>query len=185
MAQTIAAQRGSTTVTCDGQTSVTLFTQSTGTATRVILNSVSWSTPNGTNYPRCSLMININGTGNETCVALLSSTNPSSSGGQTMFPNSTYSPLTGMQSTSNYISRWLPVNQSGSGSNMLGKNLTNGYWTIAGPNGATQASTEGSLEFVPSQFWMNSGDSLRFRCYRGGTTESATIYYSFTTITES
>ena len=185
MAQTIVAQRGSTTVTSNGTTSVTLFTQSSGIATRVILNSVSWSTPNGTNYPRCSLMVNINGTGNETCVALLGGTHPSSSGGQTLFPSNTYSPLEGMQATSNYVSRWTVTNMSGSASNMLGKNLQNGYWGFGGPNGATGTPNDSSIEYVPSQFWMNSGDSLVFRCYRGGTAETANVYYSFTTITES
>lgn len=48
MAQTIALQRGTTTVQCNGTSSATLFTQSGGTATRVILNQLGFyfaSTP--------------------------------------------------------------------------------------------------------------------------------------------
>ena len=41
MAQTIALQRGTTSVTLDGTTKYTMFTQSGGTATRVIINGVA------------------------------------------------------------------------------------------------------------------------------------------------
>lgn len=185
MAQTIVAQRGSTTVTTNGQTSVTLFTQSSGIATRVILNSVSWGAANGGMNPRMSLMININGTGNETCVAILGGTNASGGNGQTMFPNCSPFPMNNTTAVANaYIDRWIVASLGGS-STMIGKNLTNGYWLFYGPNGSDQSSQFANIEFVPSQFWMNSGDSLVFRCYKSGSAETANVYYSFTTITES
>jgi len=184
MAQTIAAQRGSTTVTSNGQTSVTLFTQSSGVATRVILNSISWAGSSSGNNPRMSLMLNINGTGNETCVAILGATNATTASGQTMFPGCSPAPLTNITANPQaYIDRWLPVSW-GDSSTPIGKKLTNGYWSFFGPNGSSQTSEAGSIEYVPSQFWMNSGDSLVFRCYKSAS-ETVNVYYSFTTITES
>lgn len=182
MAQTIAAQRGTTTVTANGTSTVTLFTQSTGTATRVILNSVSFYTNNGGTAPKMSLCININGTGNQTCVALLGSSNGTSANGLTMFPNCSPFPLTNTTATANtYIDRWMPTTLANKN---IGTDLQSGYWVFQGPNGSTNSSESSAIEYVPSQFWMNSGDSLVFRC-RSATGDTATVMYSFTTITES
>jgi hypothetical protein len=182
MAQTIAAQRGSTTVTANGTSTVTLFTQSTGIATRVILNSVSFYTNNGASNTRMSLCININGTGNQTCVAIVGTSNGQAGQGLTMFPGCQPQAFTNITATANtYIDRWIPASLANKN---IGTDLQNGYWGYNGPNGSTQDSQGGSIEYVPSQFWMNSGDSLVFRC-KSYVADTATVMYSFTTITES
>lgn len=181
MPQVIAAQRGSTTVSTNGTSSVTLFTQSTGIATRVILNSVTFFTSVNSNLPRMSLCVNINGSGNNTCVAILGASDLSGTG-LTMFPNCSPFPLTNITASPNtYIDRWVPMSQSAAG---IGTDLTANQWRFAGPNGSSNQSAQAVIEYVPSQFWMNGGDSLVFRCFQTGSPVTATVLYSFTTITE-
>lgn len=183
MAQTIAAQRGTTTVTTNGQTSATLFTQSTGTATRVILNSVSFKVPNGGTGPKMSLCVDLNNTGNETCVAFIAGCNTGSAiQGLTMFPNSSIAPIqTTTTSAATYADRWVLGMQDNAN---FGTKITNVYSGL-GPNGSAQSANNISVDLVPSQFWMNSGDVLKIRVFHAGSSETATITYSFTTITES
>ena len=183
MAQTIVAQRGSASVTCDGTTAVTLFTQSSGIATRVILNSVTFRDSSTGNSPRMSLMINVNGSGNQTAVALVSVPTGISSSGITMFPGGNPMPHTNITANpQTYIDRWFIVNTEASIN--IGQNISNTRWNYAGPNGSTMTSGAGAFESVPSQFWMNSGDVLLARCFTGNS-GTGTIVYSFTTITES
>jgi hypothetical protein len=90
MAQTVAAQRGTTTVSGNGGTATTLFTQSTGTATRVILNSVV-TKHSESNLDRMALCINVNGTGNLALVAIKQVADMGrSTYGLAMLPDSNY-----------------------------------------------------------------------------------------------
>ena len=183
MAQTVAAQRGTTTVSCNGTSAITLFTQSTGIATRVILNSVTFRDNTTGNSPRMSLMINVNGSGNQTAVALMSTPTGVPGSGLTMFPGCNPMPLTNITSNpQTYIDRWFIINTEASIN--LGENISNTRWSYVGPNGSSQTSGAGAIDYVPSQFWMNNGDSLVLRCHTGGS-GTATVTYSFTTITES
>jgi hypothetical protein len=183
MAQTIAAQRGTATVTSNGTTANTLFTQSTGTATRVILNS-SAVKHGETQLDRMSLCINVNGTGNYACVALKGVSNTgNSSYGINMMPSSSYTPLTTtMTGSSSYVDRW--IQHAVNTNHYLGSTVANDRWSFAGPNGVSQTGGNVSVDYVPSQFWLNSGDSLVLFhfCSAGGTSDCV---YSFTTITES
>lgn len=184
MPQTIAAQRGTATVTANGVTATTLWTQSTGIATRVILNSVVTKHAAGANS-RVALLLNVNGTGNYACVAIrcLGST-PDNTYGMIMMPGSNAERMTTTAYvTTAYTNFWIPYSIASSGAYLFG-NLENTRWRMLGPNATELTSTAGSIDIVPSQFWMNSGDSLIALCYNS-TEASTTMLYSFTTITES
>lgn len=182
MAQTIAAQRGTTTVSGNGTTATTLFTQSTGIATRVILNSVVVKHDETVNS-RMALCINVNGSGNYACVAIRAVSNTgNSSYGVNMMPGSNLYPVqTTTTNAATYVDRWIPFTVSSN--HYLGSRV-NGGWSWAGPNGSIQGLASASADLVPSQFWMNSGDSLVLLHFNSaGFTADA--LYSFTTITES
>lgn len=184
MAQTIAAQRGTTTVTGNGSTSATLFTQSTGTATRVILNCVSTKHDEVTSdFLTMTLLINVNGTGNLAIVAQKqSSTSTNGRYGLAMMPGSNLHPVTTTTYNTNpYVDRWVQA-QVGV-KEYLG---TTSYYRSSwyGPNGINNQGYLTSWDNVPSQFWMNSGDSLILKYYNS-LSNTVDILYSFTTITES
>jgi hypothetical protein len=184
MAQTIAAQRGTTTVTGNGSASATLFTQSTGTATRVILSSVSAKHDEVTaDFLTMSLLINVNATGN---LALVAQKQASSSTngryGMAMMPGSNLYPYTSITSSSpTYLDRWVQT-QVGI-KEYLG---TTAYYRSNwyGPNGQSAQGYLTSWDNVPSQFWINSGDSVIVK-YWNSSANTVDILYSFTTITES
>ena len=186
MAQTVAAQRGTTTVTTNGQTATTIFTQSSGTATRVILNSISWRSLNGGISNRMALTVDVNNSGNETCVAFIHTADCGSAGqGLTMFPNSSLFPISSTTtSAATYADGWI-INAKDN--YYLGTKInSNNMYFLSGPNGSGQSNAYSfNFNFVPSQFWMNSGDVLKLRVFHGGTSETANVVYSFTTVTES
>lgn len=183
MAQTIAAQRGVTTVNGNGTTATTLFTQSTGISTRVILNSVAIKHDNGA-MTRAALCINLNGTGNYACVALKSvSASGNDTYGLNMMPGSNVYPVqTSGNTGSPYPDRWTLFASNFNA--YLGSTLVNNRMAMNGPNGAFLGGNSICVDFVPSQFWMNNGDSLVLLHFNtNGYTADA--LYSFTTITES
>jgi hypothetical protein len=183
MAQTVAAQRGSTTVAGTGIAFLTLFTQSTGVATRVILNTLS-ARHDGSTLSRLALLINVNGSGNYSLVALKAG----SSANRTvysinMMPGSSYQPVgsAGNSSTNFYGDRW--VIQGTQANRFVGTDIQNNRWELYGPEGIFQSSTGVSIDYVPSQFWMNNGDTLSLLAYNSNE-YTTNIVYSFTTITE-
>jgi hypothetical protein len=183
MAQTVAAQRGTTTVSGNGGTATTLFTQSTGTATRVILNSVV-TKHSESNLDRMALCINVNGTGNLALVAIKQVADMGrSTYGLAMLPDSNYVRLsTTTTGAATYIDSWVQYNSS---SNIyLGSSVASGRYEFAGPNGSYQLQNSAPLDQVPGQFWMNSGDSLVILHFNQSNV-TADVLYSFTTITES
>lgn len=186
MAQTIAAQRGTTTNPSDGSTMTTLFTQSSGIATRVILNGVSWTTTSGgSTINRMALLINVNGTGVYNLVAVKATSNAGRTAyGMNMMPDSRSSaPVTTTGSSAGqYPDRW--VMYSTFAGNYLGTNLAGGRWEQSGPNGGFAGMNDFAVDIVPSQFWMNSGDSLTLLTWNNNG-YTASVVYSFTTITES
>ena len=68
MAQTIALQRGTTTVAGSGASSVTLFTQSGGTATRVILNQLSFYNSTSASNQSSKVIVYLTSSGGQTSV---------------------------------------------------------------------------------------------------------------------
>ena len=159
MAQTIAMIRGTT--TCANGSSVTLFTQSGGTATRVILNWVAFYVTGGTNYssPNCNLY-HTSSSGGAGVVAAWAN-NSGNSGGQ--------------------FSGGIPSTQSGS-ANSVFSNVTGNYPALLQ---AMRVSSLGSTPgFTASNFWIGPSDTVSLSWYDNNS-QNINVAYSFTTVTES
>ena len=186
MAQTIAVQRGTTTVASDGTSKVTLFTQSSGIATRVILVGVSANTSGGTGVNMAlGLNINVNAGGNYLPVALMKGNNQSlrylnmfpgaSTTGNSSFFGGTAGTLEQIMTSTATVGS---TTDGGFGANVAG----NGQIHLSGNVVPTFNQTP--INYVPAQFWMASGDALTASVFlTSGYT--ATIIYHFVTITES
>jgi hypothetical protein len=151
MAQTVATVRGSV-----SGSSPTLFTQSGGNATRVILNQVFFVI-----YSYSSLNIKLRHvpTNGGTSTIGWWFSNSANSGQLCPNPNGTGPLEYALNSTYNLM---MPVN---------------GAWV----DDSIAASTNGSVtSYAPQNFWIGPGDSIRL-----DTTGNTTCYYHFTTITES
>lgn len=68
MAQTVALQRGTTSVSANNTSSVTLFTQSGGTATRVILNSLNMTFSPNPNSGNVNVILIVTPSGGQSVV---------------------------------------------------------------------------------------------------------------------
>jgi hypothetical protein len=183
MAQTIAVQRGSTTVSGAGASKTTLFTLSSGTATRVIVGGVSAEFPGNNGYARMLLSINVNGSGSYLPV-LFRQHNQYSNRYLNSWPNSDSSIGVSLSGRFNdTISQSFGVS--------IGSSAVGGFpGSIAGSlTGAVyQSSISGDyvpLNITPGQFWMANGDSLVVQAYNELTPASVTIIYHFVTVTES
>ncbi len=186
MAQTIAVQRGSTTVAGDGTTKTTLFTQSSGTATRVILVGASANTSGGTGINMAfGLQINVNASGAYLPVALIKGNGQAirylnmfpaaSTTGNSSFFGATAGTLEQIMTSTPTIGS---TTDGGFGANVAGS----GQIQLAANVVPTFSQTP--INYVPAQFWMASGDVLVASVYiSSGLT--ATIIYHFVTITES
>jgi hypothetical protein len=189
MAQTITARSGSTTIYSGGNSFTTLWTQSTGAATRVLLNSVSVKHPaSGNPYGNLvmSLCINVGGSGNLACVALKSTSGPyADKTGMSMMPGSNYTPVGTVPGyvSSNYPDRWTQFYNGNSAYYLGARPQNNWYWS--GPSNGNQAAATQPCDLVPSQFWINNGDSVVFVYYDSSGAQTCDVLYSFTTVTES
>jgi len=190
MPQTIALQRGTTTVTTDGSTQATLFTQSGGIATRVIPNAIGVYF----NNPQPNT-----GFGNLLCGIYCTI-----SGGQTLLVG--YMNLGSSQYNRSFQ---FPIGA------MPNAGASNGVWntnnTIVSPttptitNNATFGIGDLSLTslsinyplgnnpriaILPSSFYIGPSDIIRIRVFglapsgKSSTPTTAGVTYSFTTITE-
>lgn len=169
MPQTVAMQRGTGSIT--NNQFVTLFTQSGGLATRVILNQLTWYFGNGNlDYPQINLIH-------------LSSTGASSVIGYWQFYTLTGARQGQMMPTPNSA----PLER-----------LTNGWSSVAGAYGSnsnqwmgatsginTNVSDGTSRSYMPQNCWIGPSDSLRLVFTEGSGGFTMTYGYSFTTITES
>jgi len=181
MAQTIAMQRGTTTVTPDDATSVTLFTQSGGTATRVILNQLGFyfsSTPaSGTVH---AVVLHTVSGGQTFMLGILRDPDRRRS---YQFPPGAFTnnAFTGSatQTAASSSAVWsnFPI-LSGTGSAGVGSSDASGvildYTT----------GTSAKYSMMPSNFYIGPSDSISMKILATGPT-TANISYSFTTITES
>lgn len=166
MAQTIAMQRGTGTLSASGNTSATLFLQSGGSATRVIVNGIAFFTNSGTGNPMyMSLYVD-------------------SSGGPGYIVGKYYQYTASGQFTVS-PSNGMGTVGSGPGFGDCSTQLYNGSSTtwpaFASPSNVTAAF--GGLSSVMQNFWLGPGDSVVLRANNGGLAQ--TYGYSFTTITES
>ena len=183
MAQTVAIQRGSGTVTIDGSSKLTLFTQSSGTATRVIVGGIFVSFPNTYSGTVYAVSINVNGSGNYIPVILRKHSDAGSCRTLNTFPNSESAIGTSFTGSPNV-----------SGSSSWGLSYTcDNPSGFAGQVASAQAAIYGAnlygpyipLNISPGQFWMANGDSLVINAYNSYGAGSATVVWHFVTITES
>lgn len=183
MPQTIAMQRGTTTVAADNSTSVTLFTQSGGTATRVIVNQVGFyfsATPT-TGTVHAVVLHNVSG-GQSTMLGILRDPDRRRS---YQFPagaatNNAYMG-SATQTAASTSAVW-------SNSPIIGGIGTTGVGSSDASGVIFDYSTGTSAKYciLPSNFYMGPGDSLSMKIYGDiNGVPTAYISYSFTTITES
>jgi hypothetical protein len=189
MAQTVALQRGTTTVTGNGSDYANFFTQSGGTATRVILNGVACYTQTGTDYQIFAALV-VKSAGSATNVFTV---------GAKSFNNGTsagfdFSPMDGI---SDNIGGYSPTSTNAIGNKqaILGLNSytgatfggsTFGDYVAVSSGGTSINRNGGSITFnsVPRDFWIGPSDVVSMKLI-GGNSRIWTVAYSFTTITES
>ena len=183
MAQTIALQRGSTTVSSGGGSGVTLFTQSGGTATRVIINGLAFK--NSVAGSGCVAQLYVAQSGGSVfwAVAAKGASSGNACGGFDFFPG-TFN-MNGAQRESS--------SSSLTGAVILGINTNNVFpadgnvaaYNIFSTNNVTSnVASMSNYETCPQQFWIGSGDAVAMKIFNNGG-GTATIGFSFTTITES
>jgi len=183
MAQTIAMQRGTTTITANGTGPTTLFTQSGGTATRVIINGISGYS--GSNYNYWCMMLSITNTGTSVNlpVAFKSTGGTFGACGGFFF-------LSGLGAASNGAAQKANTAATGTSAAVLLSNANT--WPRSGdpvivsvndaltPNGSSGAV----YEYCPQNFWIGPGDSVCLGLYNSGG-GSTNVAWNFTTVTES
>ncbi len=183
MAQTISIARGSTTVLGDGATKTTLFTLSSGTASRIILGGLSF---NGGTSAQSQMMgmlqININSAGNYLPV-LYKSVGNNSTRYFSCFPDT---------SSANNVGTHV-INTAVGNTNVttLTSDVSLGYSSVIynanliGAGGLLGTSAQFPTNYVPSNFWMASGDSLVVQAFMTSTAQTITVLYHFVIVTES
>jgi hypothetical protein len=186
MPQTIAVQRGTTTVAGNGTSRTTLFTLSSGVATRVLVAGISVGLSSGTAASfRNVFSINLNGSGTYLPV-IIGSGNGNQSRYMALFPSSANSQNGGQGAWSGTVNGQVAFIPGGT---LVGDNQT-GYSDDvsdmkfhAGSN-FQEAAGSIAVSIVPAQFWMANGDSLSVSC-KNNNNYTANIAYHFITITES
>lgn len=184
MPQTIALQRGTTTVSTDNVTSVTLFTQSGGIATRVILNQLGFFFSGSPTAGLIHAVVLHTVSGGQTfMLGILRDTDrrrsyqfpPGASSNSAFLGSATQTAASTSAVWSNF-----PI-MSGTGSTGVGSSDASGVITDY------STGTSAKYSMMPSNFYMGPGDSITMKIFAevsGGPT-TANISYSFTTITES
>jgi hypothetical protein len=182
MPQTVALQRGTSSITLDGTTKYTMFTQSGGIATRVIINAVSFYADSVRSGMMGGIFVNKSGGGTFTIALLIMSNNVSQAnldfrpgnmnnlGGATNGTGTQFSGITVVQGTTS--------------GNYYADTLISNFGLSGGPNASTGFGSQSNYEFTPTQFWIGPSDVVVFKA-RNNSADSGQVAWSFTTITES
>jgi len=187
MAQTIALQRGTATVSGDGSTFVTLFTQAGGTATRVIVNqlTMSFSAQLSTSSNAC---LYLTSSGGQSSVLGIMSRGDTGSQYATQFPagssndNAWFGGTAG--TTGNCLSLSPMIQQTGTSGDMSAGNCSSVNLSYSGPSVSRFA-------VLPQNFYIGPSDVLKMKVRaqtisgKSTVNQTATLSWSFTTITES
>jgi hypothetical protein len=189
MPQTIALQRGTTTLTGDGTTSVTLFTQSGGIATRVIVNQLSFffSSALDANADMRGIVYHQSSGGQGSVLGILKNTQGTTSLKAVQFPvgSFTNNPWTGLSPTATALP-FMGVPYIGS-TNATEDMLTSPTGSVNNTYSST-SNERGSA--ITQNFYIGPGDSIRIKFNARtnvndvSTPTTVNIGYSFTTITE-
>lgn len=186
MAQTIALQRGTTSVSADNTSSVTLFTQSGGTATRVIINSLVMTfspTPNSSTTQSVGFYVTSSG-GKTSVIGLIKAS-----------ANNIAMQFTPAGSPNN---QFLAIPLSAGNPYSAMAHITSNSTSGTGGGGAstininnTQNSTGLPQNMVSPNFYIGPSDivllkaNVLYSSGKGTSPCTMSISYSFTTITES
>lgn len=191
MAQTIALQRGTTTVTTNGSTQATLFTQSSsGIATRVIPNAIgvyfSNPQPQASSIPIiCGIYCTISG-GQTLLIGYLHL-------GNSAYARSFQFPISAMPNTGASNGVWNSNNTIVSSvTPTITNNGTLGIGDLSLENVSINypLGNNPRIAILPSSFYIGPSDIIKIRVYglaQSGKSQiptTANITYSFTTITE-
>jgi hypothetical protein len=189
MAQTVALQRGTGTVGVNG--SATLFTQSGGISTRVILNQLAFYATSGYWLTPTMTLVHVVSNGSTNVIGWWKPSGSPGSGQLTPNPNGSGPTQTtsSLNPNNSYVH-----NTTANGGAMVGT-------YSAYPGSYSQpamfayyfySSNNDRGSYAPQNFWIGPSDSLLFRAYdytydqNGGSGGyGATYAYHFTTITES
>jgi hypothetical protein len=177
MAQTIAIQRG--TQSLASGTLTTLFTQSGGTATRVIFSQITFASANSVDmyYPSV-ILIHASSSGPTNVIGLMKA-NSGSIYSLNFMPNgnATAPNQFGYSGTGNAYNGAVMLQQGNPNVYMGGANPTNISYS---------AATSGSnyCSYMPSNYWIGPSDSIKIKWYDGNG-NSCDVGWSMTTITES
>jgi hypothetical protein len=174
MPQTIAMQRGtvSTNWTVNGTSAstTTLFTQSSGTATRVICNFLGLNT----NYNGSGNIIFYLANASGVSVPIGACRQGSSWFNVAIIPSESR----GVGVGSTYFQGATFFQQGNAAATSLG--LSNPNNTLGG-----SVSDPSHMVYFPKNIWMGNGDSITVRGFVHATATTTTVDYNFTTITES
>jgi len=180
MAQTIALQRGTTTVTANGSSGATLFTQSGGTATRVIVNNLGFyfTTTPGQSDVYVVVYLTQSG-GQQLVLGRLYNQSP--------YKAAQFAP--GISTTNAFETN--PANINAARNFGFTSSGTNGVASADAQSISINAPSSTSMMQLNSNFYMGPGDSIAVKA-RGSSAsgksqvfQTLNISYSFTTITES
>lgn len=182
MAQTIALQRGTSSVTLDGTTRYTMFTQSGGTATRVIINGCAFYSDTARSGLMGGIFVQKSG-GGYFSVAIKLVGNSTTVGSMDFLPGmvnnvggATNGTSAGITGASIFVGALATDYQS---------NQNMSQFALYGATSAQSGFGNASLfEYCPSQFWIGPSDVVYFKG-RNNSGDPGQVSWSFTTITES
>ena len=165
MAQTITTVRGN--VSAGNSSQTTLFTQSGGNSTRVILNQVAWYYSSRI-FPIYGNLLHVSSSGPVTVIGYNAPTYSGQSAQLMPNPNATG-----------------PLETIGVGTSYGYANGMHAYASTAGwPGSINWVYNTNGASYMPQNCWIGPGDSIAFLQYNEYA-YSATVGYHFTTITES
>ena len=183
MAQTIAMQRGSQSVTCQGTNRYTLFTQSGGNATRVVINGLAIYASSSNSAGNWSIGLFIKNSGTSVYLPVAFKNNPGSANTMNVFL------LPGIGANANTGAQRASTNDTISAVSLLGGNTND--WPNADnmilqgiSSQVTLGNSTALYDYCPQNIWLGSGDALILSTHNPATL-AATVAWNFTTITES
>jgi hypothetical protein len=189
MAQTVALQRGTGTVGVNG--SATLFTQSGGISTRVILNQLAFYASGGNWLTPTMTLVHVVSNGSTNVIGWWK---PNSLAGAGQFsPNPNGGGPTQTSSSFNPNNNYIHNTTANGGAMVATYGAYPGSYSQPGmfPYYGVYYSGTDRGSYAPQNFWIGPSDSLLFRAYdnqydqTGNSGLGATYAYHFTTITES
>ena len=177
MAQTVAIQRGITSVVATSTgAETTLFTQSGGAATRVIINQLTFYSPNTQVARLFVLTLNFNSSGGYKSPFIYMRGNGVSA--MTFIPGPTDSAAATQQTGTTAVGGLALLSNTATSTGVSMGNLSSSLLYLG-------TASDNMFQTGPTNFWMGPGDSISVKLSINADTPTCPIGYSFTTITES